>query len=96
MTISFSCKIYEKPVAKKHNAVECDNCKLWVHIKCNKIIKEIFNLLMEDNTPCLWSVQNLFFPSMTLTKTTSFYYPGQKNKIYNIFEKEKSKWTHSN
>ena len=52
MTISFSSKISEKPVAKKHNAVECDNCKLWVHIKCNKIIKEIFNLLMEDNAAC--------------------------------------------
>ena len=39
MTISFPCKICEKPVGKVDKAVECDNCKLWVHIKCNKINK---------------------------------------------------------
>ena len=50
MTISFPCKICEKPVAKNHKAVEWDSCKLWVHIKCNKINKQTYNFLMEDNT----------------------------------------------
>ena len=50
MTISFPCKICEKAVAKNHRAVKCDNCDLWVHIKCNKINKQTYNLLMEDNT----------------------------------------------
>ena len=37
MTVKFSCKVCEKPVAKNHHAVQCDNCNLWIQIKCNKI-----------------------------------------------------------
>ena len=71
MTISFLSKICEKPIAKNHEAVECDNCKLWVHIKYNKMNKKTCNLFMEDDTllGTVSSVQNLFFPSMTLTIT---------------------------
>ena len=39
MTISFPCKICEKPVIKNDKAVQCDNGKLWVYIKCNRINK---------------------------------------------------------
>ena len=62
MTIPVPCKISETPVAKNHKAVECDNCKLWVQIKCNKINKQTYNFLMEDGTTwyCI-KVQNLFF-----------------------------------
>ena len=57
MTISFQCKICEKPVLKK-----CENCKLWVHIKCNKIKKQIYNLLMEDDTAwyCIKCIKSIF------------------------------------
>ena len=66
MTISFLSKICEKPIAKNHEAVECDNCKLWVHIKYNKMNKKTCNLPLLGTVS---SVQNLFFPSMTLTIT---------------------------
>ena len=38
--MSFPSKICEKPVAKSHKAIECNNCKLWVHIKYNKSNKQ--------------------------------------------------------
>ena len=39
-----------KPVAKNHKAVKCDHCDLWIHIKCNKINTQIYNLLLNDNS----------------------------------------------
>ena len=62
MTTSFLSKICEKPIAKNHEAVECDNCKLWVHIKYNKINKQTCNLLMEDDTSwyCIKCTKSIF------------------------------------
>ena len=37
MPAIFPCKTCNNPVAKDGKAVECDNCGLWVHIKCNKL-----------------------------------------------------------
>ena len=34
MPIKFPCKICEKPVAQNHQAICCDVCDTWVHIKC--------------------------------------------------------------
>ena len=33
----FPCRICEKNVSDKDKAVQCDLCKLWVHIKCNNL-----------------------------------------------------------
>ena len=62
MPISFPCKICNKPVAKNHKAIKCDHCHLWVHIKCNKINKQTYNLLMEDNTAwyCINCTKSIF------------------------------------
>ena len=37
MTAKYPCKICHKAVAKRHWATQCDNCNLWVQIKCNNI-----------------------------------------------------------
>ena len=37
MVAKIPCKLCNKTVPKNHNAVQYDNCHLWVHIKCNKI-----------------------------------------------------------
>ena len=37
MVLKFPCKICLKAVANSHHAIQCDNCNIWVHIKCNKI-----------------------------------------------------------
>ena len=71
MAISFLCNICEKPVGKNHKTAKCANWKLWVHIKINKTNKQIYkNLLMKETLlGTVSSVQNLFFPSITLTIT---------------------------
>ena len=41
MIVNFPCNICAKATAKSYNAVCCDICNLWVHIKCNNIIKPL-------------------------------------------------------
>ena len=37
--IEFPCKVCCKAVGAGHRAIECDICKTWIHIKCNKFDK---------------------------------------------------------
>ena len=62
MPASFSCGICLNPIAKNHKAVKCDNCDLWIHIKCNKINEQTYNLLINDNTVwyCLTCSKKLY------------------------------------
>ena len=53
VAIKFSCKICNKAVANNHHAVECDKCHILVHIKCNKINLQTYNLLQKC-PPALW------------------------------------------
>ena len=50
MRTQYPCGICKHAVAKNHKAIQCDNCNLWVHIKCNKIIKQTYNILANDET----------------------------------------------
>ena len=50
MVIQFSCKICSKAVANNHQAIKCDKCNLWIHIKCNKINKQTYNYLKSDSS----------------------------------------------
>ena len=45
MPVKFPCKICEKSVAENLKAVCCNTCNIWVHIKCNKISTNIYNIL---------------------------------------------------
>ena len=45
MVIQFPCGICSKAVANNHQAIKCDRCNLWIHIKCNKINKQTYNYL---------------------------------------------------
>ena len=40
MAIKFPCGICLKPVANNHQAIKCDKCNLWIHIKGNKINRQ--------------------------------------------------------
>jgi hypothetical protein len=33
--VKYPCSVCEKPVAKNHRALQCDQCDSWVHIKCD-------------------------------------------------------------
>ena len=53
MAVKFPCKICKKPVAQNHKAVFCDICDTWVHIKCNKINNQTYNILKKEKVS--WS-----------------------------------------
>ena len=38
----FPCGVCSKPVANNHNALCCDSCDKWVHIKCNFFDKKTY------------------------------------------------------
>ena len=89
MTVFVPSKICEKTVVKIHKAVEYDSCKLWVHIRCNKINNQTYNLLMENETPwyCIKCAQSI--PSFNGISSNELYYNIQGNKIkFKIFSKK--------
>ena len=59
-TIKFPCGVCNKTVAKNHNAVYCDSCDRWVHLKCNFLNKNTYRKLQKDNSPwfCINCVKN--------------------------------------
>ena len=68
MPIKFPCKICKRAVAENHKAVCCDVCNIWVHIKCNKINTQTYNLLKRETAA--WSCIDCskdFFPYSSLT-----------------------------
>ena len=81
MPTQFPCGICLKPVAKNHKAVKCDYCDLWIHIKCNKINTQTYNLLLNDNSAwyCLLCSKK-FIPFSTLNEN-EFHSTFQGKKI---------------
>ena len=52
--IAFPCSICSKAVHNRHRAIECDTCKQWVHIKCNKLDAKDYKYHQENpNAPFL-------------------------------------------
>ena len=49
--VNFSCSVCEKPVGINHEAVCCDKCNKWIHIRCNNICKKTYRSLKIDPTP---------------------------------------------
>ena len=69
MPAKFPCKICDNLVAKNHEAIECGNCGLWVHIKCNKINTQTYKYLQKES--CAWyciSCSSKIFPFSNLNE----------------------------
>ena len=49
MVIKDPCGICNKPVATNHNALMCDVCYKWVHIKCNFVPKDLYDSYIDEN-----------------------------------------------
>ena len=47
----FPCGVCTKTVANNHNAICCDSCDKWVHIKCNFLNKKTYRKLQKDKSP---------------------------------------------
>ena len=59
----FPCKLCPKNVSNNDNAILCDLCQAWVHIKCNHLNYIDYNYLQGCNEPwhCL-SCTTMLFP----------------------------------
>ena len=84
MTIKFPCGICEEPVANNHQAINFDNCGLWIHIKCNKINKQTYIYLMHENS---------HWYCMLCTKTFLPYSVLNNNKFKQTVIRKKVKFT---
>ena len=42
----YPCGICDRPVAKNHRGLECDECGYWVHIKCGDVTSTDYELLL--------------------------------------------------
>ena len=49
--IKFPCGVCSKSVAINPNALCCDSCDKWVHIKCNFLNKRTYRQLQKDKSP---------------------------------------------
>ena len=49
--IKFPCKICENNVTNSDQAIQCDLCDSWVHIKCNDLNYIDYKLLQNSNDP---------------------------------------------
>ena len=54
-----SCNVCNKLVGKNQNAIECEVCSRWVHIKCNKFDKKEYMLHKNDPTRNFFCVECL-------------------------------------
>ena len=48
MGVKHPCAVCKKAVGVKHKAICCDLCCNWVHMKCNKINKQTYEILKND------------------------------------------------
>ena len=62
MVTQFPCKICCKPVATTHKSIKCDKCDIWIHIECNRINKQTYEMLKKDNSQwfCIVCMKELF------------------------------------
>ena len=73
------CSVCERPVASNHNALQCDSCNQWVHIKCDRITKEdykrfqnIHHLVYECPKCNILTFSDSFFHTSDLDLSNSF------------------------
>ena len=68
----FPCKICAKNISENVKAVQCDLCKLWVHIKCNNLNYLDYRYLQNSNESwyCIECCSTIFpFNSLSSNKS---------------------------
>ena len=54
MVIQDPCGICHKPVASNHRSAKCNFCKFWIHIKCNNISPQEYDIMREEGDDKPW------------------------------------------
>ena len=76
----FPCKLRPKNISDNDNAILCDLCQTWVHIKCNHLNYIDYKYLQGCNEPwyCL-SCTAMLFPFGNLNNKTFLGFIGNNN-----------------
>ena len=94
--VSFPCSVCEKPVAINDEAVCCDNCNKWVHIRCSNTCKKTCRCLKKAPTPsyCKLCIRSeLPFSTLNntefdrLTKNKAIIHKKQIQESFTLLEK---------
>ena len=83
MVVKFPCKICLKAVANSHHAIQCDNCNIWVHVKCNKINTQIYTFLQKSSAVwyCIKCSEEIY-PFLNISNKELFETnQGKKHKV---------------
>ena len=69
--IKFPCKICENNAANFDQAIQCDLCDSWVHIRCNDLNYIDYKYLQNSNDPwfCISRCSEIFLFSTVKNKT---------------------------
>ena len=71
----------KKAVTKEHKSVQCQTCEFWVHVECQGIPDELFNVLAhpEDYGGVCWNCDSCLASSYRVMKTVKAYEDRIKN-----------------
>ena len=90
--IKFPCKICENNVTYCNQAIQCDLCDSWVHIKCNDLNYIYYKFLQNSNDPwfCISCGREIFPFNTVKNKNFISNFYGNNSKSKNIVEKNSS------
>ena len=91
MVVKFPCKICCKSVANSHHAIQCDNCNIWVHVKCNRINTETYKFLQKSSVAwyCIRCSEEIY-SFLNVSNEEPFETNQGKNIKFKVFTKKNS------
>ncbi|XP_066921410.1 uncharacterized protein [Clytia hemisphaerica] len=55
--VAFPCGVCYNPVATTHRGIYCNNCRFWIHAKCNNTSPSDYQKLLDSNPDDTWLCQ---------------------------------------
>ena len=92
MVVKLPCKICCKPVVNSHHVIQCDNCNIGVHVKCNRINTQIYKFLQKSSATwyCIKCSEEIY-PFLNISNEELFETNEGKNIKFKVFTKKNSK-----
>ena len=90
MVVKFPCKICCKPVANSHHAIQCDNCNIWFHVKCNRINTQTYKFLRKSSVSwyCIKCSEKIY-PFLNISNEEPFETKSRKKHEVQSFNQKK-------
>ena len=80
-----------KAVTNSHHVIQCDNCNIWVHIKCNKINTQTYKFLQKSSAAwyCIKCSEEIY-PFSNISNEELFETNQGKNIKFKVFTQKNS------